>query len=62
MVRLASDLELLNSMFPPITWEFESKNFKKNISTNPPSREDVGTLQKMLDEKLVYRQARYPFA
>lgn len=51
--------ELLNSMFPPLTWEGEGKNFKKSISTNPPSREDVNTLQKMLDEKLVYRQARY---
>jgi dynein light intermediate chain len=45
-------------MFPPVTWETEGKNFKKIISINPPSRDDVGTLQKMLDEKLVYRQAR----
>lgn len=45
-------------MFPPLTWDSEGKIFKKIISTNPPSREDVNTLQKMLDEKLVYRQAR----
>lgn len=48
-------------MFPPVTWEAENKNFKKIISTNPPSREDVNTLQKLLDEKLVYRQARFLF-
>ena len=45
-------------MFPAVNYEAEGKNFKKIISTNPPSREDVNTLQKMLDEKLVYRQAR----
>jgi dynein light intermediate chain len=50
--------ELLNSMFPPVNYEADGKTFKKVISTNPPSREDVNTLQKMLDEKLVYRQAR----
>lgn len=41
-----------------MVWESDDKNYKKIISTNPPSREDVNTLQKMLDEKLVYRQAR----
>ena len=59
MVNATLLLELLNSMFPAQYWENEGKNFKKNISTNPPSREDVNTLQKLLDEKLVYRQARY---
>jgi dynein light intermediate chain len=54
-------LELLTSMFPPVSYETEGKNYKKVISTNPPSREDVNTLQKMLDEKLVYRQARFNF-
>lgn len=52
-------LELLTSMFPPVAYEADGKNYKKVISTNPPSREDVNTLQKMLDEKLVYRQARF---
>jgi hypothetical protein len=42
-------LELLNSMFPPASYEADGKTFKKTISTNPPSREDVNTLQKMLD-------------
>lgn len=46
-------------MFPTIEWDAENKHFKRQISTNPPSREDVNTLQKMLDEKLVVRQARY---
>ena len=46
-------------MFPPVSYEADNKTYKKVISTNPPSREDVNTLQKMLDEKLVYRQARY---
>ena len=45
-------------MFPVIEWEAENKQNKRMISTNPPSREDVNTLQKMLDEKLVVRQAR----
>jgi hypothetical protein len=46
-------------MFPNIEWDAENKHFKRQISTNPPSREDVNSLQKMLDEKLVVRQARY---
>ena len=46
-------------MFPNIEWEEEGRQHKRSISTNPPSREDVNTLQKMLDEKLVVRQARY---
>ena len=45
-------------MFPPVTWETEGKHYKQIISTNPPSREDVNALQKLLDEKLVVRQAR----
>jgi dynein light intermediate chain len=45
-------------MFPPIQWEAEGKMVKQVISTNPPSREDVNSLQKLLDEKLVVRQAR----
>jgi hypothetical protein len=36
-------------MFPPASYEADGKTFKKTISTNPPSREDVNTLQKMLD-------------
>ncbi len=46
-------------MFPPQQWEGDGKAFKQIISTNPPSREDVNALQKLLDEKLVIRQARY---
>jgi dynein light intermediate chain len=45
-------------MFPSLNWESEGKNYKQIVSSNPPSREDVNTLQKMLDEKLVIRQAR----
>mgnify|MGYP000880019227 FL=1 len=45
-------------MFPPVQWESEGKAVKQVISTNPPSREDVNSLQKLLDEKLVVRQAR----
>ena len=44
-----NNVELLTSMFPPLTWDTDGKIFKKIISTNPPSREDVNTLQKMLD-------------
>jgi len=46
-------------MFPEIRYEKDNKNYRQQISTNPPSREDVNTLQKLLDEKLVVRQARY---
>jgi hypothetical protein len=46
-------------MFPTVEWDGEGKHYKQNISTNPPSREDVNSLQKLLDEKLVVRQARY---
>ena len=46
-------------MFPEIRYEKDNKIFRQQISTNPPSREDVNTLQKLLDEKLVVRQARY---
>eukprot|EP00919_Chromeraceae_sp_WS-2016_P041798 GHVR01099520.1.p2 GENE.GHVR01099520.1~~GHVR01099520.1.p2 ORF type:complete len:112 (+),score=7.60 GHVR01099520.1:2108-2443(+) len=45
-------------MFPPVSWEEDLKKYKQTISSNPPSRDDVNTLQKMLDEKLVVRQAR----
>ena len=41
--------ELLNTMFPNIQWETEGKAFRQIISTNPPSREDVNALQKLLD-------------
>jgi hypothetical protein len=46
-------------MFPPVQWDADGKHYTQTISTNPPSREDVNTLQKLLDEKLVIRQARY---
>jgi hypothetical protein len=45
-------------MFPAVQWDADGKHFSQTISTNPPSREDVNTLQKLLDEKLVIRQAR----
>lgn len=48
-IHLATMIELLNSMFPPLCYEADGKSYKKVISTNPPSREDVNTLQKMLD-------------
>jgi hypothetical protein len=48
-------------MFPAVQWDADGKHFSQTISTNPPSREDVNTLQKLLDEKLVIRQARYPY-
>ena len=53
--RLAIDcnqfhnLELLISMFPQLEWDADGKHLRRNISTNPPSREDVNSLQKMLD-------------
>ena len=49
----------MNFVVVPREWENNDANYIQYPSTNPASRDDVASLQKMLDEKLVTRQARY---
>ena len=50
--------EILNALLPPREWDQEGKHFIQYASHKPSSREDVANLQKLLDERLVARQAR----
>jgi dynein light intermediate chain len=53
------DMEtILNSILPPREWDHEGKHFVQYVSHNNASREDVANLQKLLDERLLARQAR----
>ena len=55
------DMEtILNSILPPREWDSEDgyKHFIQYVSHNNASREDVANLQKLLDERLLARQAR----
>ena len=53
------DMEtILNSILPPREWDHEAKHFIQYVSHNNASREDVANLQKLLDERLLARQAR----
>ena len=50
--------EALNSYLAPREWNQEGKHFIQYVSHKPSSREDVANLQKLLDERLLARQAR----
>merc|ERR1711862_847528 len=53
------DLEsILNAILPPREWDHEGKYFIQYVSQSNASREDVANLQKLLDERLLARQAR----
>ncbi|CAK93874.1 unnamed protein product (macronuclear) [Paramecium tetraurelia] len=53
--------ELLNSLIKPRDWEIDGRRLMQTVSIVPPSRDDITNLQKLLDERLVSRQAReYP--
>ncbi|CAD8103125.1 unnamed protein product [Paramecium sonneborni] len=53
--------ELLNSLIRPRDWEIDGRRLMQTVSVVPPSRDDITNLQKLLDERLVSRQAReYP--
>lgn len=55
----ASTDDILNAILPPREWDQEGKHYIQYVSHNPASREDVANLQKLLDERLLARQARY---
>jgi dynein light intermediate chain len=47
--------DILNAILPPREWEADSKFYTQYVSHNPAVREDVVTLQKLLDERLASR-------
>lgn len=53
--------DILNAILPPREWDQEGKHYIQYVSHNPASREDVANLQKLLDERLLARQARWFF-
>ena len=50
--------DILNAILPPREWDADGKHYVQYVSHNPASREDVANLQKLLDERLLARQAR----
>ena len=53
--------DILNAILPPREWDQEGKHYIQYVSHNSASREDVANLQKLLDERLLARQARLIF-
>ncbi len=49
---------LLNIIIPPIEFDENAKKFIQYVSHAPSSREDVINLQKLLDKRLIERQAK----
>lgn len=55
----APDLDtLLNILIPPREWVNENRTYIQYVSHTPANREDVINLQKLLDERLLARQAK----
>ena len=55
----ALDLDtLLKIIIPPKEWIQEGRTYVQYVSHTPASREDVVTLQRLLDERLAARQAK----
>lgn len=53
------DMEtILNAILPPREWSNSGKHWIQYVSHQNASREDVAQLQKLLDERLLARQAR----
>lgn len=50
--------DILNAILPPREWDQDGKHYIQYVSHNSASREDVANLQKLLDERLLARQAR----
>lgn len=50
--------DILNAILPPRRWESDNRFYLQYVSHNSASREDVANLQKLLDERLLARQAR----
>ena len=51
--------DILNAILPPREWDQDGKHYIQYVSHNSASREDVANLQKLLDERLLARQARF---
>ena len=51
--------EILDAMFSTVEWQQDNKQYSKKVSKTPTSRDDVAQLQKLLDERLLARQARF---
>ena len=56
---ISPDLDtLLNIIIPPREWLHEARTYIQYISPNPACREYVINLQKLMDERLLVRQAK----
>lgn len=51
--------DILNAILPPREWDHEGKHYVQYVSHHESSRDDVANLQKLLDERLLARQARF---
>lgn len=51
--------EILSFILPPRIWSHDGKHYVQYVAHSPSSRDDVAGLQKLLDERLLARQARY---
>lgn len=57
--NVSPDLDtLLNIIIPPREWTHDCRTYIQYISHNPANREDVINLQKLLDDRLMARQAK----
>jgi|JI6StandDraft_1071083.scaffolds.fasta_scaffold05761_10 dynein light intermediate chain len=56
---VASEQEILNAIIPPREYNADGVDYVQSVSYNSASREDVANLQKLLDQRLGVRQARY---
>eukprot|EP01017_Pseudomicrothorax_dubius_P042642 TRINITY_DN6994_c0_g1_i1.p1 TRINITY_DN6994_c0_g1~~TRINITY_DN6994_c0_g1_i1.p1 ORF type:complete len:251 (-),score=71.95 TRINITY_DN6994_c0_g1_i1:142-894(-) len=50
--------DVLNAILPPREWDQDGKHYVQYVSHHESSRDDVANLQKLLDERLLARQAR----
>ena len=50
--------EIIKSILPPQEWDQDGKHYVQFVSPQIASREDVSHLQKLLDERLLRRQAK----
>jgi len=50
--------EIIRSILPPQEWDQDGKHYVQFVSPQIASREDVSHLQKLLDERLLRRQAK----
>ena len=56
---ITAEPEILNSIIPPRDYNTDGVDYLQYVSCNSASREDVANLQKLLDQRLGVRQARY---